>query len=263
MKKLIWISLVFLFLISVTMVYFNHVQHSKSAAVIQDAVETSGLRVNTEPGSVFSGDAEPAGDVDESEFDDVPVLLDFDIDLAALQNTNPDVVGWIVIPETELSYPLLHGDDNEYYLSHTWQGEYNSAGSVFLEATNSPDCADFHSIVYGHNMRNGSMFGSLKQYKDFDYWQAHPSVYLILSSGVYQYDIFAAGNSSVGSVVFRNDIEAGNLQDDFVEYCISQSVIDTGIVPDASSRFLTLSTCTGNGYDARWTVHAVLSKIPA
>ena len=84
------------------------------------------------------------------------------LDIPALQEVNSEVIGWIYIPDTEISYPLLHTQDNETYLHAAWDGTENVAGSIFLETQCSTDLTDFNTIIYGHNMRNGSMFGALK-----------------------------------------------------------------------------------------------------
>ncbi len=184
-----------------------------------------------------------------------------DIDLGALRAANEDVAGWIEIPGTELSYPLMQGTDNQFYLSHNWKGEASRGGSVFLEATSSPELTDLHTIVYGHRMRNGSMFATLKYYKTLDFWQEHPRVYIVLDDGVYRYDIFAAREAAVGGPVYRLDLEERGLGEAFIQDCIDGSVIDTGILPDTGDRLLTLSTCTGTGYATRWVVHAVLAQV--
>ena len=184
-----------------------------------------------------------------------------DIDLGALRAANEDVAGWIKIPGTALSYPLMQGTDNQFYLSHNWKGEASRGGSVFLEATSSPELTDLHTIVYGHRMRNGSMFATLKYYKTLDFWQEHPRVYIVLDDGVYRYDIFAAREAAVGGPVYRLDLEERGLGDAFIQDCIDGSVIDTGILPDTGDRLLTLSTCTGTGYATRWVVHAVLAQV--
>jgi len=183
-----------------------------------------------------------------------------EVDLEALRAVNPDVRGWIAIPGTELSYPLMQGPDNQYYLSHNWKRELLGGGSVYLESTNSGDLSDFHTIAYAHRMRNDSMFGTLKYYKDEDFWKEHPSVYLVLDGGVYRYDIFSAREASVKGIVFRLDLEESHLEEDFIQACIERSVIDTGLTPEAGDRILTLSTCTETGHATRWVVHAVRHK---
>ena len=87
------------------------------------------------------------------------------MDLSPLQEVNADVVGWTAIPGV-LSYPLLQGGDNAYYLTHAWNGEENAAGAVFLDCRADACLGDFNTLIYGHRMRNGTMFGSLKHYKD-------------------------------------------------------------------------------------------------
>lgn len=204
-------------------------------------------------------DDEPEEPVEEEPLPEEAAAL-IEINLDALRETNADVVGWIEIPGTELSYPLMQGTDNQYYLSHNWKGEANSAGSVFLESTSSRDLTDFHTLAYAHRMRNGTMFGTLKYYKGLDFWQEHPNVYLVMDDGIYRYAIFAAHEASVKGIVYRLDIEKQQLEEEFLQYCLDSSVIDTGITPEADDRILTLSTCTGNGHANRWVVHGVLEQ---
>ncbi|MCI9120320.1 MAG: class B sortase [Oscillibacter sp.] len=181
------------------------------------------------------------------------------MDLESLQAANPDVKGWISIPGTPVSYPVLQAADNEYYLYRTWQGERNSMGSVFLDSTSSPDFSDFSTLVYGHRMRNGTMFGSLREYRSQDYWQAHPSVYIVCEEGVARYDIYAAFEAEVRSQVYYLNFPEEEDRAAFVSYGLEHSQLDTGLQPGPEDRFLTLSTCTGNGYARRWVVQAVLA----
>lgn len=178
-------------------------------------------------------------------------------DLAALQAVNEDVLGWIAIPETELSYPLLQGEDNQYYLKRDWKGRPDAAGSIFLECMCAGDFSGFNTIIYGHNMRNGSMFGSLRNYKSPDYWQAHPAIYILDGGGVRRYDIFAAHEVGVREIVYRLSFSEREDRQDFIDFCLERSVLDTGIVPEPEDQVITLSTCTGRGYETRWVVQGV------
>lgn len=182
------------------------------------------------------------------------------IDLAALQEVNGDVVGWIEVPGTELSYPLLQGEDNRYYLNRSWEKERNRGGSVFMECTNSRDLTDYHTILYAHRMRNDSMFGTLKYYRDPDYVREHPSVYIASSDGVYRYDVFAAYEAWVRDILYRSDLEESGLEAEFLDYCVASSEIAPGVTPEEGERILTLSTCTGDGHATRWVVQAVLRE---
>lgn len=180
-------------------------------------------------------------------------------DLAALREVNEDVIGWIVIPDTKLEYPLMYSGDNAFYLNHTWKKEASSAGSIFLEQYNSPELSDFNTILYGHRMINGSMFASLKYYNSQEHWEKHPYVYLLDGAGAHRYEIFSAYEASVVGrtyqLGFADDVE----KQTFLDSCVGWSVIDTGVVPTINDRILTLSTCTGKGYDTRWVVQARLA----
>lgn len=183
----------------------------------------------------------------------------WNVDLAQLRQTNPDVLGWISIPGTQLDYPFLQGEDNQYYLNHTWQKKRNAAGSVFLECKVSADFSDFNTIIYGHNMKNGSMFGSLRQYRTQSHYEANPYIYIVDDSGVRRYEIFAAFEAEVVGYTYRLDINTPEKKQAFLDYSARRSVIETEIVPTVEDSVITLSTCTGNGYDHRWVVQGVLT----
>ena len=181
------------------------------------------------------------------------------VDLGQLQQANEDVLGWIAIPGTQLDYPILQGEDNQYYLNHTWQGKRNAAGSVFLECKMQPDLSGFNTIIYGHNMKNGSMFGSLRQYRTQSHWQEHPCIYIVNDSGIHRYEIFAAFEAEVRGYTYRLDVNTPEKKQAFLDYSAERSVIKTELTPTEADSVITLSTCTGNGYDHRWVVQGVLT----
>ena len=103
-----------------------------------------------------------------------PWYDDIDIDFAGLRSENPDVVGWIYFENEDISYPVMYSGDNSYYLRKTFKREHATAGSIFLEGSNKTDFSDCHTIIYGHNMKNLSMFGKLKYYnRDENYYDSH------------------------------------------------------------------------------------------
>ena len=164
------------------------------------------------------------------------------MDFAALREVNSEVLGWILIPGTRISYPLVQGADDEYYLNHTWRGSRSAVGAIFVEAQNSADLSDFHTIIYGHRMNNGSMFHSLASYQDLSYWQAHPYVYITDDSGSRKYEIFAAYEAGVTTPTYRLGFSTQIGKESFLEHCTTSSVIETGVVPTVYDRILTLST---------------------
>lgn len=222
----------------------------------EEAARVAGLA--PPPASRPAGGGDAAEEADAPEEDHLAALAE--VDLAALREMNPEVVGWLDIPGTGISYPVVQGGDNRYYLRRTWLGESNTAGSIFMESSSSPDLTDFNTILYGHRMRSGTMFAPLQRYSDPDYFREHPSVYFVDGGGLHRYDVFAAHAVGVREIVYRLDLETPERQEEFIAFCLDRSVIDTGVAPAAGDRILTLSTCTGNGYSKRWVVQAVLRE---
>lgn len=185
------------------------------------------------------------------------------IDLAALREVNADVLGWIYIPGSKINYPLLQGEDNDYYLKHAWDHRKTSVGSIFLEQRSSADLMDYNTIVYGHNMNDGSMFAGLRKFSTQGYWEKHPHVYIVTDAGVYRYDIFAAYKAPVDSVTYGLSFRQVETKATFLLHALENSKIQTEIIPEAQDRILTLSTCSGAGYSNRWVVQARLKMVEA
>lgn len=183
-----------------------------------------------------------------------------ELELAPLREVNDEVVGWIAIPDTEVFYPILQAEDNSFYLNYTWKKERSSVGAIFLDDRNPSDFSGFHSILYGHQMRNGSMFGGLHKYADENYLREHPVVYLLTDSGVQEYDIFAAYEAGVQDILYKTDVEETGRQQELVDYACSHAAENAAALPEADGHILTLSTCTGRGYATRWVVQAVLRE---
>lgn len=195
----------------------------------------------------------------ETEIIDDPYLEELKhINLEALRETNPDVNGWIAIPDTKLAYPLMIGTENDYYLDHTWEKVSSIAGSVFIEKLSSDDLTDFNTVIYAHRMKDDSMFGSLKYYKDPEYWKAHPYVYICNDSGAHRYEIFASYEATLQGSTYQIGFANDEYKQIFLENCKGYSVIDTDVAPEIDDRIITLSTCTGRGYSSRWVVQARL-----
>ncbi len=194
--------------------------------------------------------------------DEDPFIMELmEKNLDALRDVNPDVMGWIEIPGTQLAYPIMDGDDNEYYLEHTWDKKPSKAGSVFIEQLNNTDLRDFNTLFYAHRMMNGSMFGSLKHFNTKEHFEKYPYVYVLDDNGVHRYEIFSAYTAPVDGYTFVYGFRSEEGMQKFIDYCVSKSVIDTGVVPTLDDKVLTLVTCTGRGYEARWVVQARLKGV--
>lgn len=184
------------------------------------------------------------------------------LNIPALQEQNPQVIGWIRIPGTPVDYPLLQGEDNQFYLEHDWKGDPAYVGSIFLEYQNSPGLMDYNTVVYGHNMLSGAMFGTLHKYQSEAYREAHPYIYLVTGAGVLRYEIFSSYNAAVDSQTYALSFPQEENKRDFLIMALEYSDIDTKITPDLMDRILTLSTCNGSGYRSRRVIHARLPMIP-
>ncbi len=180
-----------------------------------------------------------------------------EVELDSLRAVSKAVTGWIAIPDTKLAYPLVQGTDNDFYLNRAWNGRKTSVGSIFLDYRSDPGMTDFHTLIYGHRMKNGSMFATLKYYADDAYRAAHPYVYIKTAEGVRQYAVFAAYEAPVRSVTYQLSFEDDAQRQELIDFALTHSEIACGITPAVTDRILTLSTCTGRGYDTRWVVQAV------
>ena len=140
-----------------------------------------------------------AEDDKEGEKQEETVTVDF----ASLQAINPDIVAWLRIPGV-LEYPVVRGKDNSYYLNHTVQKTYNIAGSIFLDYRNERDFSDSKNIIYGHNMKDGSMFHVLRNYQDIDFFQEHTDMEIYLPDGrTLNYQIIACEQVPADSEVYQ------------------------------------------------------------
>lgn len=195
---------------------------------------------------------------DSEEATDASLVPMTRIDLASLQEINSEAIGWIEIPDTVISYPMVHTDNDTYYLTHTFKKESNRVGSIFVEALNHADFSDLHTIIYGHNMKNGSMFATLKNYNTKSYWQAHPYIYIDLEDNSHCYQIFSCYQADISdqcyTIGYEKDVSAEVYQQ-FLDHLKNSSLFDTGVEVTAEDKVITLSTCTNSGRN-RFVVHA-------
>ena len=261
LRRGLMVLLALIFVGSLGMVIYRTMEYKEGEEIYAEAAELVQLPdLSDLPDPVLE-------ETEETEETDAPVYVDpyadalRNMDFAALREVNSDVLGWILIPNTVISYPLVQGDDNQYYLKHTWKKWTSAVGAIFLEYQNSPDFSDFNTIIYGHRMNNGSMFASLKNYKKQSYWAAHPYVYITDDNGSHKYEIFAAYEVSTAGTTYQIGFSGDASKQAFLDYCLGQSVIDTGITPTVHDKILTLSTCTGNGHATRWVVQARLKGV--
>ncbi len=192
--------------------------------------------------------------------------VDIPIDFAALQAENPDVYAWITIPGTQIDYPILQSaSDDSYYLTHDIDGQENPEGAIFTESCNSKDFEDPNTVIYGHNMKNGSMFQNLHDYEDRDFFDNNRSVLIYTPDAVRHYQIFAAylydNRHLMESFDFNNPWVYKQYLDQIFSIRDMNSFIDTSMEVGVDDKIITLSTCYGTQHNKRYLVQAVLVSI--
>ena len=180
-------------------------------------------------------------------------------DYKKMLDYNSEALGYIRQDDGEyIDNPIVQHLDNDYYLNHTWEKSWSSVGAIFLEQTSAPDFSDYHTLIYGHRMGNGSMFNSLHDFQDQAYWEAHPYIYIAAQDGLRRYSIFAAYEAETDSLTYQIGFPSQESKETFLTHCLDANVITTGLTPTAEDQILTLSTCTGRGHATRWVVQAIL-----
>lgn len=200
----------------------------------------------------------------EKENNQSPESIDSDedqtilkIDFNSLLEINKDVVGWIHSEDTIINYPIVQTNDNEYYLDRMVDGHYNFAGSIFMDYRNSRHFTDLNTIIYGHNMKNDSMFGTLELYKDQDYYEAHPVFNIITPEKSHEIKLIAGLIVSDNSDIY--DLPKSNEElEELFDWIMSQSTFTTNLTLEEGDKLITLSTCSVEGETVRYVVVGLL-----
>lgn len=180
------------------------------------------------------------------------------VNFEALRVINPDVVAWIYIEGTSVNYPVVQGADNRYYLNRLFDGGYNSAGTIFMDYRNEGDMSNRNIIFYGHNLKNGSMFEAITEYKDQSFYDDHPVCLIMTPEENYTLEFFAGYvtdmNNQAWKLEFGSDEEFKLWLDD----AVSRSEFSSDVNPTAQDRVVTFSTCTYEYDNARFVLHGIL-----
>lgn len=181
------------------------------------------------------------------------------LDMSLLSQLNGDFRGWLYFPLLEISYPVVQGTDNDYYLTHSFMGEELKTGCLFMDCGASPDWSDRNTFVFGHNTRDGSMFGVLKRLKKEDgLCEENPWFYIYTEDTVYTYRIFSYYVTSATSDRYMT-FQSEESYDAYVQWALEHSEYDAGVSLEERGNIVSLSTCYGrSGTSRRLLVHGVL-----
>lgn len=193
-----------------------------------------------------------------------PIITERMLKVKELQNENQDIVGWVEIEGTNISYPVLQGEDNEYYLKHNYKHEYISTGSIFLDKDYDFNLPSSNLLIYGHRNKVGLMFDELIKYKDESFYKEHKTIRFTTEKEDAEFEIMSAFYSRVyykdEKNVFRYyyfvNAQSQEEYNDFVENSKKASLYDTGVTAEYGEQLLTLSTCDYSQENGRFAVVA-------
>ena len=178
-----------------------------------------------------------------------------------LQTINKNIVGWITIPNSQLNNPVMYSGDNDYYLHHNYLDEESRAGSVFMDFRNDVEELGRHTILFGHVMRNGSMFGELAKFAEQIYADEHSVITFSTLYENYELQVFAAYETTTDFYYIETNFADDDAFNQFLTEIQNRSLITMPVDVAATDQILTLSTCTTSSADnERFVVHAKLVK---
>ena len=170
-------------------------------------------------------------------------IVDFD----SLKKINSDLVGWLLIDSLDISYPVVQTDNNDYYLHKTFEKKDNFAGCLFMEYQNHSDFSDNNTIIYGHNMKNGSMFGKLRKILEDGVYSKDPYFWIYTEEKVYKFHVFSARTVNVDSESYTLQFATPEDFQNYLNDVSGKSELKCDQVSvDANDKIVTLSTCTGD-----------------
>ena len=260
-KKILCVIFLILILISLAYIfkYSIDVINTKKQASLLNNIKVDTTRISQE--KVENTTSKNAF---ETQQDITNTKTDRMLKLEELQKINSEIIGWLEIENTDINYPVLQGADNSYYMKHNYKKQYSTNGSVFLDKDFKWDPPSSNLLIYGHNMKNNTMFQSLLNYKSENYYQQHPIIRFTTNNEDANYEIISAFESRV---YYKNEknvfryyyfVNANNENEynEFVTNSKKASLYDTGKSATYGEQLLTLSTCSYHTKDGRFVVVA-------
>ena len=191
---------------------------------------------------VYSKIAEAAGDIEKG--------VDFD----ALRKINPDVIGWLIYDDTVIDYPVVQGENNDVYLSMLFDRTWGGCGTLFADAVTEAPFKQFNTIIYGHHMRDGSMFACLKSLKDPAWTADHPKLKLYTPDGDYYLEVWAFLNEPSDSDIYLTNMTSEEKKAEYITLVEKLSSYTTEVSVKTGDRLVLLSTCAYEYQNARYIV---------
>ena len=220
---------------------------------IQEESQVS-LQTETTANAGQSGNSQAPEVTVPTEGKSAGIKVNFDL----LLDINSDVVGWLYLKDSKVSFPVVQGKDNAEYLYWLINGEYNSAGTPFMDFRNTPDFSDRNTIIYGHNMNNGAMFADIHKYTDQAYYDSHPVIQLLTPDGDYELEVFAGYITGLDADAWQLEFESDEEFGEWLETAKDKSAFVSPVVPTVQDRVVTLSTCSSSYLETRFVLLGVI-----
>lgn len=249
MKKFISAILIILFICVFCYSTYNiikYVMDEKEQESLNDDLTQSAIKITLVPDEESENVEDDANTEGTNEFS---------VDFEYLKSQNKDIVAWIYSEGTPINYPVVQGKDNDYYLRRLINGKYNQSGTLFVDYKNKGDFSDLNTIIYGHNMKNDSMFGTIINYKKQEYFDSHKEIDLFTENANYKIKLYAGltidGNSNLYNITNSNK-EFIKLKD--------KSDFKSDVIPNEDDKIVMLSTCSYDYELARYVLLGVLEE---
>jgi len=241
-------------LVGIGLMAYSGNQVMKAGQVYREGAENysalrGSVKVSAAPGS--------PGQITQADAGTKVYIPESDIDFVALKALNKDAAAWLYCPDTEIDYPVMRADDYSYYLSHLPDGSYNPNGALFIDFNNAPDFSEPLTVIYGHHMKSGQMFGSIVGYKEQGYYDKHPYMYLYTEKGNYRIDLIYGCVIGAGQWRDRAFMYKDNLSS-LMAYAEYNTTFKSGAEYKNGDRIIALSTCSYEFDNARYVVLGVL-----
>jgi sortase B len=252
MKRILNHIFVILFIVgaltSAYLVLDTYVVSALTYDELQEQVSFSSSE-GSEPAVAESAKEEVNEETSANKTSNTQSTVKLNVDWEALQGV-ADLCGWIYIPDTKISYPVMQSSDNEDYLHHSYDGTASKAGSIFVDKLNA-GFANRHVVVYGHNMADGSMFHGLKNYLDQEYAAANETVYIATPDGVTEvYTVYSVAVVDISNLSWNPYQLSFSSEDEYrgwIEDSIESSIYNASSNPINNEKVITLSTCMSRG----------------
>ena len=186
------------------------------------------------------------------------------IDFEELQGINKDLYAWLKIPNTVIDYPVAQScnDDDNYYLHHDYRGNYDFAGTIYSQRHNTKYFVERVTVLYGHNMLDGSMFAGLHQFSDPEFFEENDTIYVYIPGHILTYKVFAAYDYDDRHIMNSFEFYKDDVYEQYLKDCLNphsaNAMVREGVELDLSSKILTLSTCHDYNSSLRFLVQGVL-----